>query len=116
MSDALFNFLFMMSVPTAMLLFCLAMLYRPVDRLWNLLFQKYYLDPKTDEVYRLLVYWGYDKHSAVVADVLNITSGYRTGAGDWFYRLERLKGPVPDKRASVRPKFAVIPGGKKKPK
>ncbi len=114
MSEELATFLAFMSVPGTLILFCVVMVYRPVDRLWNLLFPKYYLDPNTDEVFRLIVYEGYDKHSAVVAILWNVTSGYEAYAGDWFYRLKRVKGPSKEKAAPVKPKFAVIPGGKKR--
>jgi hypothetical protein len=45
---------------------------------------QYYLDPKTGDLYRMIAYYGYDKHSAVIAEMYNETDGYKQGVSDQF--------------------------------
>lgn len=82
--------------------------YQPITRVWNWAFPTYLTDPKTGEVFRLVVYHGYDKHSAVVAEVRPLGSKRNQLFGDHYFTLARSrKRPIP-KGAKLR----VLPGGK----
>ena len=82
--------------------------YQPLTRVWNRVFPTFLTDPKTGEVFRLVVYHGYDKHSAVVAEVRTQAGNSLRLMGDEYFTLERSRKRPKAKGAKLR----VLPGGK----
>jgi hypothetical protein len=72
-----------------LLITCL-LVYNPTERLKNILFPTFLRDPIDGKVYRLVVYWGNDKNSSVVAEIRPMSESYTIFAGNWYHDLEKI--------------------------
>jgi hypothetical protein len=89
-ADSILMFIFVtIGFTPAILIFC--SIFHPIQWVKNKLFPVYLCNTVNGKVYKLVLYVGYDKHSAVVAHLKDLDEGYEVYAGDWYYDLVKTE-------------------------